>query len=320
MSILVQKSGLLATIQDLGRNGFRRFGINPNGAMDKQTVRLINILLGNDEREAGLEMHFPAPVLEFEEDAIIALGGADFGAKIDDKAIENWRCVVVEKGSVLRFEKQISGSRAYLAIRGGFAIEKWLESAGTNLLAKIGGFNGRALRKDDRLSFNRQTKDKGQKTKNKISYNLTANYQKSPAKIRVIAGAEFESLTAFSEQVFLKQIFPICPESDRMGFRLNGEPLYLIEERELISSAIDFGTIQLLPDGQMIILMADHQTSGGYPRIAHVSSADLPILAQLNPNDEVSFELISLIEAEDLLLEFERDILWLKIGCKYAFR
>ena len=320
MSILVQKSGLLATIQDLGRNGFRRFGINQSGAMDKQAARLINILLGNVESEAVLEMHFPAPVLEFEEDAIIALGGADFGAKLNDKAIENWRCVLVEKGSVLRFEKQIFGSRAYLAIKGGFAIEKWLESSSTNLPANVGGFKGRALNKGDKLSFNQRTKDKGQRTKNKISRNLIPNYQKSVAKIRVIPGAEFESLTAFSEQVFLKQNFTIRPESDRMGFRLKGEPLYLIEERELISSAINFGTIQLLPDGQMIVLMADHQTSGGYPRIAHVSSADLPILAQLNPNDEVSFELISLIEAEDLLLEFERDIRWLKIGCKYAFR
>ena len=316
----MQKSGFLATIQDLGRNGFRRFGINQSGAMDKQAARLINILLGNDESEAVLEMHFPAPVLEFEADAIIALGGADFGAKLNRQAIEDWRCVLVEKGSILEFDKQIFGSRAYLAIKGGFAIEKWLESASTNLLANIGGYHGRALNKGDRLSFNQQIKDNGQRTTNKISYNLTPNYRKSLAKIRVIAGAEFASLTAFSEQVFFKQNFIICPESDRMGFRLNGEPLYLLDELEMVSSAIDFGTIQLLPDGQMIVLMADHQTSGGYPRIAHIVSKDLPILAQLSPNDEVNFELISLIEAEDLLLEFERDVRWLKIGCKYAFR
>lgn len=320
MSILVQKSGLLSTIQDLGRNGFQRFGINPNGAMDKQAARLINILLGNTESEAVLEIHFPAPVLEFEDDAMIALGGADFDAQLDGKDVENWQCVFVKKGSVLEFTKKSFGNRAYLAIKGGFAIEKWLESASTNLLANIGGFNGRALQKDDRLSFNQQTKDKGQKTNNKLSYNLIPKYQKSPAKVRVIEGSGFESLTAYSEQVFLKQNFTILPESDRMGFRLKGEPLYLLDEQAMISSAIGFGTIQLLPDGQMITLMADHQTSGGYPNIAHVVSTDLPILAQLSPNDAVSFELISLIEAEDLLLEFERDVSWLKIGCKYAFR
>ena len=312
----MQKSGLLTTVQDLGRNGFRRFGINPNGAMDRQAVRLINILLGNDETETVLEIHFPAPVLKFEEDALIALGGADFGASFNNNEIENWRPCFIEKGSVLEFKKRDFGSRAYLGIKGGFKIENWLNSASTNLTAKIGGFAGRALQKNDRLFFNQRTKYKIQKTNYKISHNLIPNYQKSPTKIRIIAGAEFERLTAFSEQMLLKQNFTIRRESDRMGFRLTGEPLCLIEEGEMISSAIDFGTIQLLPDGQMIILMADHQTSGGYPRIAHVSSADLPILAQLNPNDEVCFELISLIEAEDLLLEFERDVNWLKTGVK----
>lgn len=312
----MQKSGLLTTIQDLGRQGFRRFGINPNGAMDKQAVRLINILLGNVEGEAVLEMHFPAPVLEFEEDALIALGGADFGASFNNNELENWRQYFIKKGSVLKFKKRAFGSRTYLAIKGGFKIENWLNSASTNLTAKIGGFAGRALQKNDRLSFNQRTKDKIQKTNYKISHNLIPDYQKSSANIRVIAGAEFESLTAFSEQIFLKQNFTIRPESDRMGFRLSGEPLYLIEEGEMISSAIDFGTIQLLPDGQMIILMADHQTSGGYSRIAHVISADLPILAQLNPNDKVSFELVALSDAEDLLLKFERELSWLKIGVK----
>lgn len=320
MSILVQKSGLLSTIQDLGRNGFRRFSINPNGAMDRQAARLINILLGNDESEAVLEIHFPAPILEFEEDALIALGGAEFGALINGKDVENWQCFFVKKGNVLEFQKRSFGNRTYLAIKGGLAIEKWLESFSTNLPANIGGFKGRALQKGDRLLFNQSIKNREQKTNNKLSRKLIPKYQKSPAKIRVIEGSEFELLTAFSEQVFLKQNFTIRQESDRMGFRLNGEPLYLLDEQAIISSAIDFGTIQLLPDGQMIILMADHQTSGGYPRIAHIVSADLPILAQLNPNDEINFELISLIEAEDLLLEFERDILWLKIGCKYAFR
>ncbi len=319
MSILVQKSGLLSTIQDLGRQGFRRFGINPGGAMDKQAVRLINILLGNDETEAVLEMHFPAPVLEFAEDAVIVLGGADFGARLNNDEIENWRQYFIEKGSVLEFEKRIFGNCAYLAIRGGFAIKKWLVSSSTNLLANTGGFAGRALQKNDRLFFNQRTKNKEQRTKNKISNKLIPNYQKSPTKVRVIAGAEFELLTAAGEQTFLKQNFTISRESDRMGFRLRGEPLYLIENQELISSAIDFGTIQLLPDGQMIILMADHQTSGGYPRIAHVVSTDLPILAQLNPNDKVGFELVAQSEAEDLLLEFERDVHWLQVGCQYVF-
>lgn len=310
----MQKSGLLSTIQDLGRQGFRRFGINPGGAMDKQAVRLINILLGNDDAEAVLEMHFPAPLLEFEADALIALGGADFGASLNNNEIENWRPFFIEKGSVLEFKKRVFGSRAYLAVKGGFAVKKWLKSSSTNLAANIGGFAGRALQKNDGLFFNQRTKDKGQKTSYKISRSLTANYQKSPTKVRVIGGAEFDLLTAVHEQIFLTQNFRVSRESDRMGFRLMGEPLFLIEQQELISSAIDFGTIQLLPDGQMIILMADHQTSGGYPRIAHVVSVDLPILAQLGANDNIGFEMICLDEAENLTLAFEQDVHWLRIG------
>ncbi len=154
MSILIQKSGLLSTIQDLGRTGFRRFGINPNGAMDKTAVRLINILIGNDETKAVLEMHFPAPEFLFEEGTIVALGGADFGAKLDDKLIENWRPYFIEKNQTLNFTKKVFGNRAYLSIKGGFKIEKWLRSASTNLTAEIGGFEGRSLQKNDRLIFN----------------------------------------------------------------------------------------------------------------------------------------------------------------------
>jgi antagonist of KipI len=333
MSILIQKSGILSTIQDLGRKGFRQFGINPNGAMDSSAVRLINILLGNDEMQAVLEMHFPTPEIVFEEDAFLALGGADFGAKLDDKFVENWRICFAEKGSVLKFKQKVSGNRAYLSVKGSFEIEKWLASSSTNLLAEIGGFRGRNLQTGDRIQFNEKRKMENGKFKNqdsksfkklkfpyKISNDLTPRYSSFPT-VRVVAGAEFEKLTALSEQSFLKQNFTISKESNRMGFRLNSEPLYLLDEIELVSSAVGFGTIQLLPNGQLIILMADHQTSGGYPRIAHVVSTDLPVLAQLGANDKIGFEMISLSAAEGLTVQFETDLNFLKIGVnsRYAF-
>ncbi len=327
MSILVQKSGILSTIQDLGRKGFRKFGINPNGAMDSHAVRLINILLGNDETEAVLEMHFPAPKLLFEKSAVIAIGGADFGAKIDDESIENWRPFFIEENKTLSFTEKISGNRAYLAVRGGLKIKKWLGSASTNLTAEIGGFEGRNLRSGDRIDLNSKfkiqnskfinqrpkTKDQRPKFPYKISNDLIPRYSSFPT-VRVVAGAEFERLTALGEQNFLKQNFTIGRDSDRMGFRLQGEPLYLLEETELVSSAVDFGTIQLLPDGQTIVLMADCQTSGGYPRIARVASTDLPVLAQLGANDKVGFEMISSAEVEDLVIRFEEDLNFLRIG------
>ena len=315
MSILIEKSGVLSTIQDTGRTGFRRFGINSNGAMDKTAVRLINILLGNDDAEAVLEMHFPAPVLKFEEPATIALGGADFGATLDDEPFENWRPVSVGKNQTLKFTRKIFGNRLYLAVKGNFVINQWLGSRSTNLAANIGGFDGRSLTKGDRLFFNQPPIANRQPANYKISKNLIPRYSSHPT-IRVIAGAEFEKVTALSEQYFLKLDFTISNDSNRMGFRLTGESLYLIDKIELVSSAVDFGTIQLLPDGQMIILMADHQTSGGYPRIAHVVSADLPILAQLGAGDKVNFQMISLAGAENLTLQFEEDLSLLKVGVR----
>ena len=285
--------------------------------MDKTAIRLINILLGNRENEAAIEMNFPAPEILFEEDAIISLGGAKFGAELDGKPLGNWRAIFVEKGGILKFEKKIFGNRAYLAVRGGFKIEKWLGSASTNLTAKTGGFEGRAFKGGDRLHFNQVTKDKGQRSKYKISNSLIPLYSRFPTA-RVTAGAEFSLLTALGEQNFLKNAFTVSAKSDRMGFRLEGDPVYLLEREELLSSAVNFGTIQLLPDGQMITLMADHQTTGGYPRIAHVIERDLPVLAQLGATDKVGFHLISVREAENLQLALEKDLSYFRIGCKFA--
>ena len=156
MSLLIKKAGILTTVQDLGRNGFRRFGINPNGAMDKTAARLINILLGNSETEAVIEMHFPAPEILFEEETMFALGGANFGAKLNDDSIENWKIHFAESGSILKFPEKLLGNRCYLAVKSGFKIENWLASASTNLTANIGGFNGRKLEKGDKIDFKRE--------------------------------------------------------------------------------------------------------------------------------------------------------------------
>lgn len=316
MSILINKAGILTTVQDLGRNNFRRFGINQNGAMDKIAVRLINSLLGNEENCAVLEMHFPAAEILFEEPASFALGGADFSAILNGEPIENWRIYQGEKGSTLKFEQKSFGNRVYLAIKGGFKITKWLGSASTNLKAKIGGFEGRKLQTGDRISFNQIPNTKSQIRNSFVSNSLIPFYSKFPT-VRVIAGAEFDDLTAVSQQNFLHETFTITRNSDRMGFRLQGEPLYLQTPKELVSSAVNFGTIQLLPDGQLIVLMADHQTSGGYARLANVISMDLPLLAQLGANDKAAFHLISIEEAENLAVRFEKDLNLLKTAAKF---
>lgn len=287
--------------------------------MDKTAARLINILLGNEETEAVIEMHFPAPEIVFIEENFFALGGADFGARLNDKKIENWKIHFAKSGSVLKFTEKIFGNRCYLAIKNGLKIETWLDSASTNLTAKIGGFEGRKLETGDEIEFNKLQITNYELQNIKISNFLIPFYSRFPT-VRIIKGAEFESLTALSEQQFLNETFSISKDSNRMGFRLEGESLYLLEKKELVSSAVDFGTIQLLPDGQLIVLMADHQTTGGYPRLGNIISIDLPLAAQLGANDKIGFHLISIEEAENILFEFEKDLNYLKIGSKFAFK
>ncbi|HEX8197642.1 MAG TPA: biotin-dependent carboxyltransferase family protein [Pyrinomonadaceae bacterium] len=316
MSVHFQSKGILTTVQDLGRVRFGRFGINPSGAMDRTAARLINVLLGNDENEAVLEIHFPAPILQFEEPATIALGGADFAAHLNEKPIENWRPVRLEKGSILEFRQRNFGARIYLSVRGGFQIPEWLGSRSTNLSAKIGGFDGRDFQKNDRLFFKQRATNDEQRTNYRISTSVLPFYSRFPT-VRVIASAEWENLSEESQEKFLSNSFSIRRESDRMGFRLAGENLNLTEKIELLSSAVNFGTIQLLPDGQLIILMADHQTTGGYPRLGSAAAVDLPLLAQLNPGDTVNFYLISINEAENLLVQQEIELNYLRTAIRF---
>jgi biotin-dependent carboxylase uncharacterized domain len=316
MTLLVKKEGVLTTVQDRGRYGFRSLGINPNGVMDPTAARLINILSGNAEAEAVLEFHFPAGSVVFEKPALFALGGADFDARLNGERISNWRPYSAETDSELRFAGKVLGSRLYLSVCGGFALEKWLSSNSTNLVASAGGFEGRRLRAGDRVGFCKAALER-QNPACSISRSLIPIYSSFPT-VRVIAGAEFEMLSSKSRNAFLTTGYTLTNESNRMGYRLTGKPLYLSHGIEILSSGVSFGTIQLLPDGNLIVLMADHQTTGGYPRIANVITLDLPLLAQLGPNDKVAFQLISVQEAEELCEFYEHEINLLKTGVRFA--
>lgn len=316
MSLFVKKAGIFTTIQDLGRTGYRHLGINPGGAMDKTAVRLINTLLGNAENEAVVEMHFPAPEFQFMENAFFALGGAEFDAFLDDKSIENWTICFAPKNSNLRFAAKSRGNRAYLSVKGGLTVKKWLNSCSTNLIAGAGGIDGRRLLKGDEIGFKSNTSRPNKLYGGGISSALIPGYTSSPS-ISVFAGAEFEMLTASSQKRFLNQRFTITNESNRMGFRLFGQSLFPHYNKQIVSSAVDYGTIQLLPDGNLVILMVDHQTTGGYPRIAHVIERDLSVLAQLGANDSIKFDIVTFNQAEDLTLNFERQFNLFHIGCSY---
>ncbi|MDM7923912.1 MAG: biotin-dependent carboxyltransferase family protein [Pyrinomonadaceae bacterium] len=314
MSLIIRKPGILSTVQDLGRFGMRRFGINPGGAMDPAAVRLINSLLGNDENAAVLEMHFPAAEIEFDAATSFAIGGANFAAELDGRPVSNWFVHEAGAGSTLRFTSKVKGNRTYLAVAGGIAVEQWLGSSSTNLTAMMGGHEGRAIRAGDKLL----TKgDRVLELSAGVSRTLIPIYSSFPT-VRIVKGAEYDRLTAKSELDLTHEGFSVTAESNRMGFRLSGETLHLLGKKEMVSSAVSFGTIQLLPDGQLIVLMADHQTTGGYPRLGHVLSVDLPLVGQLGPGDGVGFHIVSLEEAEMLVEEFERDLKLLKLGRRVA--
>ncbi|CAN5284342.1 biotin-dependent carboxyltransferase family protein [soil metagenome] len=316
MSILIQRPGILTTVQDLGRYGFRRFGINPGGVMDPAAARLINVLLGNSEREAVLEMHFPAPQIIFEKEAVAAIGGADFLPHLDGKPVRTWQVFRAKPGSILYFAGKGLGNRAYLAIKSGLEIDRWLGSSSTNLIAARGGLSGRRLEAKDRIGFRSSAMENFVSTGTRLSPWIIPPYSSTPT-VKVNPGAEFTNLSDHAREIFLSRQFEISGKSDRMGFRLTGEAVELSECSEMISSAVSFGTIQALPDNQLIILMADHQTTGGYPRLAHVISHDLPLIGQLGPGDKVAFQLVTPNRAEKLYLEFERNLKFLGAGSKF---
>jgi len=321
MSFSIIKPGLLDTIQDLGRTGYGSWGISPGGVMDRYAAQVANLLVGNCRQEAIIEIHFPGPQILFDQNTLVAITGADFSPTVNDHVIPCWQPVVIRKNTILHFPSLVRGSRCYLSVHGGLCIEKWLNSYSTNLKAAEGGWHGQALKKGDELSFKENTIYFAGLLKEQSDFEILpwrVNTEKSyryPHEIGFIPGKEWGRLTVASRKHFLESNFLIHPSSDRMGYQLKGPALESEDQQDLISSAVSFGTVQLLPDGQLIVLMADHQTTGGYPRIAHVVSAHLPKLAQLRPSDCIQFKLMDTGIAEDLLVAQQKELHILQRAC-----
>jgi antagonist of KipI len=222
---------------------------------------------------------------------------------------------------VLQFPKLKNGATCYLSVHGGFCVDKWLNSYSTNLKAAAGGLFGRQLKKSDELFFKENTIYFAGLLKEENNLELlpwradVKRVYDQPHEIFIIKGNEWERLTGTSQYDFVENNFIIHPSSDRMGYQLRGIAMELNNKFEMISSGVNFGTIQLLPDGQMIVLMADHQTTGGYPRIGHVISAHLPKLAQLRPSDCAHFKLVDITTAEELLSAQQKDLQILERAC-----
>lgn len=310
MGLKVLKAGLLTTIQDAGRYGYRKDGIIVAGAMDAHAWKLGNMLVGNTAGEAGIECTLMGPFLLFEADQLIAITGADLSAEVDGIPVPMWRPLYIQKGAVLSFGQARSGCRTYLTVHGGFDLPPVLGSYSTYLRAGFGGWEGRALKTGDLIPFKSAAPDLPVRFNWSLSPKM---YQQSQDDIiRVVKGPEFDDFHEKSIAAVLTEKFKVSKEADRMGYRLEGVTLKLRKKEEMLSAAVAFGTVQVTAEGNAIVLMADHQTTGGYPRILQVVSVDLGKLAQFQTGDLLSFELITLAQAQALLISAEQELKELK--------
>jgi antagonist of KipI len=296
--VTIVRPGLFTTVQDLGRWGFQSRGVPVSGAMDQYSHRLANRLVGNSGAEATLEATIIGPQIAFEEDLAFAVTGASFCLTLDAATVEMNVMIEAKAGSMVKFGERQRGARAYFAIAGGIDVSRVLGSRSTHVLTRMGGLEGRALRAGDRL----------QTGSDPFICGISSNIQKKGsdpfipdggARLRVIPGAPelFAHLTS--------QRFRISPESNRMGYRLEGAVIDVPPTGELISRAVATGAIQVPPTGQPILLMPDHATTGGYAIGATVITADLSLAGQLAPGDWIEFESCSLEAADQALREQE---------------
>ena len=326
MTISVIKGGLLTTLQDAGRVGHAALGVGTAGPMDEVAFRLANALVGNASDATALEITLIGPHLRFDIDAVIAMTGAEFDALLNDEPLRAWRPLPVAAGCVLDCGRARRGARAYLAVAGGFMATAVLGSTATDVNARLGLFDGRPLRSGDTLSASAgMPADPMLLRSRKRASGLPALAQGSamtswsldprpwfdpdPSQpIHLLRGTHFDVLDDRSRAALFAEDFRISADSNRVGFRLDGPRLALAQPLELISEAVAFGTVQLPASGQPIALMAEHPTTGGYPRIGQITAIDLSRLAQRRPGERVRFAEIGLDDAQTRYLAREREL------------
>ncbi len=302
MFLTLIKSGFSTTIQDLGRIGFRKFGLPLSGAADRRSFILSNWLVNNDKNASVLECCLKGDTYRFEETAIIGITGADMGAKLNNNICPMNKSIKVNKGDVLELGYAQSGVYTYVAIQGQIKVRTIFNSTSTYALSSLGGFKGRNLQAGDKLEWSLDT------LKNpcrEVPEYLLHRFNDRQI-IRVLKGVEWDSIGEEAVQQFLGLDCTVRTDSNRMGLRLEGEALSLLNKPMMASSAVLPGTVQVLPNGQLIVLMRDGQTTGGYPRIAKVIDADLDRLAQMAFRNKISFRLVDIDDAYDLYLHQDK--------------
>jgi antagonist of KipI len=300
--ILVIQPGWCTTVQDLGRHGYQHYGLSAAGAMDRRSLIVANRLIGNQDGDAALEITLIGPELLFDKDTILALAGADLTASVNGAAAPPWTSLLVKAGSRLTFGARRAGARCYLAVAGGFDASLQWGSRSTHLASGTGGVQGRALSVGDTL----MSRDPTSRHHATIGRSLPADVRpvfERRAMVRVLPGPQGAAFNPDALTALTTTPYTITNQSDRMEYRLEGQGLTPAEETRWISDGTVMGALQVPPDGQPILLMADRHTTGGYPKIAVVISADLPLAAQLLPGEHLTFSATSLPEARAALQE-----------------
>ena len=315
MSVRILKPGLLTTVQDGGRRGLQHLGVVPCGAMDRVAFSLANALVGNRSGEAVLEITLLGPRIRFEVDSLVALCGAEFDASAGEADLPRDRPVLLPAGTELTLRRAQRGTRAYLAVAGGIAVDPLLKSRSTYLPAHFGGFEGRALRAGDLLPLAPDSAQLATKRYGRLASRASKRGslqsvrwsappltlpEREPIVLHAMFGRHHVDFDIESQRAFFDAEWRVSPDSNRMGFRLAGPVLARPEGGEILSEPTCLGTVQVPANGTPIVLMADHQTTGGYPKIAEVAGADVPRLAQLAPGGTLKFALCTLAEALEL--------------------
>jgi antagonist of KipI len=305
MSIIeVIKGGALSTVQDLGRYGYQRFGVPVSGALDQFALRVGNLLVGNEEGDAGLEATFLGPTLRFHFNATIAITGADLSPVLDGQPIPGWVTVSVPEGSTLSFKGPKDGIRSYICVRGGIDVPIVMGSRSTFTRSQFGGFHGRALAAGDMVPVADTHSDTLQPAERSLASRDVPRYGHNHT-LRVTMGPQDDAFTTEGMDTFLASEFTVSPMFDRMGNRLEGPVIQHKKSADIVSDGTTRGAVQVPGSGKPIVLLADCGTTGGYTKIATVISTDLSRMAQAQPGDTVAFRSVSLEEAHRALSEQE---------------
>jgi antagonist of KipI len=298
----VVKPGLLTSVQDLGRFGFQRFGVPVSGVMDKYAFACANVLVGNAANDACLEVTLLGPELEVLDPAQVAVAGADFSVLVNGEIMPMWETLNVKKGDVIAFSGSAGcGCRAYLAVRGGIDVPVVLGSRSTYVRGSFGGYEGRGLRAGDVLRA--LAPPRLLKERRVLPAELVPRYE-DEFVVDVVLGPQEDMFTSEGVETFLSHTYTLTTESDRMGYRLDGAIVKHKDATEIVTDALTPGAVQVPGSGKPIVLMADAQTTGGYPKIATVTTPGISRLGQANPNDKIRFSRVSLTEAQEHYLGF----------------